>query len=77
MSSQIIGYGDAQSDIVLCPEVKKALTHAVTLAVQQVAQNYEDKVINYTQPVLLAEVAIMLWLTIMGAKEPRSAAASR
>ena len=37
---------------------------------------YEDKVINYTQPVLLAEVAIMLWLTIVGAKERRSVAAS-
>ena len=37
---------------------------------------YEDKVINSTQPVLLAEVAIMLWLTIMGAKERHLAAAS-
>jgi hypothetical protein len=37
---------------------------------------YEDQVINYTQPVLLAEVAIMLWLIIMGAKERRSAAVS-
>ena len=37
---------------------------------------YEDQVINYTQPVLLAEVAIMLWLTIMGAQERRLAAAS-
>lgn len=37
---------------------------------------YEDKVINYTEPVLLAEVAIMLWLIIMGAKEQRLAAAS-
>jgi hypothetical protein len=37
---------------------------------------YEDKVINFTQPLLLAEVAIMLWLTIMGAKERPSAAAS-
>ena len=37
---------------------------------------YEDKVINYTQPLLLAEVAIMLWLTIVGAKERRLAAAS-
>ncbi len=33
---------------------------------------YEDNVINYTQPVLLAEVAIMLWLIIMGAKEQRA-----
>jgi hypothetical protein len=33
---------------------------------------YEDKVINYTQPVLLAEVAIMLWLIIMGAKDQRA-----
>jgi hypothetical protein len=37
---------------------------------------YEDKVINSTQPALLAEVAIMLWLTIMGAKERHLAAAS-
>src|SRR5262249_10806742 len=37
---------------------------------------YEDKVISYTQPVLLAEVAIMLWLTIMGAKERPIAVAS-
>lgn len=37
---------------------------------------YEDKVINYTEPVLIAEVAIMLWLIIMGAKEERLAAAS-
>jgi hypothetical protein len=37
---------------------------------------YEDKVISYTQPLLLAEVAIMLWLTIVGAKERRLAAAS-
>ena len=37
---------------------------------------YEDKVISYTEPVLLAEVAIMLWLLIMGAKERRLAVAS-
>jgi hypothetical protein len=36
---------------------------------------YEDKVINFTRPVLLAEVAIMLWLVIMGAKERRLPAA--
>jgi len=30
---------------------------------------YEDKVWRFAQPVLFAEVAIMLWLTIMGAKE--------
>ena len=30
---------------------------------------YEDKVINYTQPVEWAEAAILLWLIIMGAKE--------
>jgi hypothetical protein len=34
---------------------------------------YEDKVSNFAQPVLLAEVAIMLWLAIMGAKEQRLA----
>ena len=37
---------------------------------------YEDKVINYTQPLLLAEVAIMLWLTIVGAEERPLARAS-
>jgi hypothetical protein len=31
---------------------------------------YEDKVFTYTQPLLMAEVAIMLWLMIMGAKPP-------
>lgn len=37
---------------------------------------YEDKVINFTEPVLNAELAIMAWLIIMGAKEKRLAAAS-
>lgn len=37
---------------------------------------YEDKVIRFAQPVLFAEVAIMLWLAIMGVKEKRLAAAS-
>ena len=32
---------------------------------------YEDTVYNITQPVALGEVATMLWLVIMGAKEPR------
>jgi hypothetical protein len=32
---------------------------------------WEDKVFNITQPVMLGEVAIMLWLVIMGAKEQR------
>ena len=36
---------------------------------------YEDKVWKFAQPVLFAEVAIMLWLVIMGAKERRLAAA--
>lgn len=44
--SQVTGDGEAESDVVLCPEVKKALTQATTIAVQQVAQNYIDKVIN-------------------------------
>jgi hypothetical protein len=35
----------------------------------------EDKVINYTEPVLFAELAIVLWLIIMGAKEWRLAVA--
>ena len=37
---------------------------------------YEDKVFTYTQPLTLAEVAIMLWLVIMGAKERHSVATS-
>ena len=44
--SQVTGDGEAQSDVVFCPEVKKALTQATTLAVQQVAQSYVDKIIN-------------------------------
>jgi Domain of unknown function (DUF4386) len=36
---------------------------------------YEDKVFTYTQPLVMAEVAIMLWLVIMGAKEQRLAVA--
>ena len=36
---------------------------------------YEDKVFNIAQPVMLGEVAFMLWLLIMGAKEQRLAAA--
>lgn len=31
---------------------------------------YEDKVWRFAQPVLFAEVALMLWLAIMGVKEP-------
>ena len=34
---------------------------------------YEEKVYNLAQPFMLAEVAIMLWLAIMGAKEQRLA----
>ena len=37
---------------------------------------YERKVWNFAQPALLGEVAIMLWLAIMGAKEPRLSAES-
>lgn len=37
---------------------------------------YEDKVVRFAQPVLFAEVAIMLWLAIMGVKEKRLAPAS-
>jgi hypothetical protein len=36
----------------------------------------EHKIWNFAQPVLFGEVAIMLWLTIIGAKEPRLAAGS-
>jgi hypothetical protein len=37
---------------------------------------YGDKVFSITQPIALGEVATMLWLVIMGAKEQRLAAAS-
>lgn len=37
---------------------------------------YEDKVISFAQPVLFAEVAVMLWLAIMGVREKRLAPAS-
>ncbi|HEX9162654.1 MAG TPA: DUF4386 domain-containing protein [Thermoanaerobaculia bacterium] len=32
-------------------------------------QGYEDKVFTYGQPLMFAEVAIMLWLLIMGARD--------
>jgi len=35
---------------------------------------YENKVWNFAQPILLGEVAIMLWLAIIGAKEKHVAA---
>ena len=37
---------------------------------------YEDQVIKFAQPVLFAEVAIMLWLAIMGVREKRLATTS-
>src|SRR5262249_20643069 len=37
---------------------------------------YQDKAFSITQPVALGEVATMLWLVIMGAKEQRLAVAS-
>jgi len=37
--------------------------------------HYEDKVFAYAQPLMIGELAIMLWLVIKGAKEPRLAAA--
>jgi hypothetical protein len=36
---------------------------------------YEAKVFAYTQPLIIGELAVMLWLAIMGAKEQRLAAA--
>ena len=30
---------------------------------------HEDKVFTYAQPLMIGEVATMLWLVIMGAKE--------
>jgi len=37
---------------------------------------YEDKVFTYAQPLMIGEVATMLWLVIMGAKEQRLAGGS-
>src|SRR5215467_13663100 len=37
---------------------------------------YEDRAFSFTQPVVLGEVAIMLWLVIFGAKERRLATAT-
>jgi hypothetical protein len=37
---------------------------------------YEDKAFNFSQPFAMGEVATMLWLVIMGAREQRLAAAS-
>jgi hypothetical protein len=37
---------------------------------------YEDKVFTYAQPLMIGEVAAMLWLVIMGAKEQRLAGGS-
>ena len=37
---------------------------------------YEDKVIKFAQPVLFAEVAIMLWLALIGVREKRLATMS-
>ena len=34
---------------------------------------YEDKVYSAIQPIVLGEVATMLWLAIMGAKDKRPA----
>jgi len=36
----------------------------------------EDKIFTYGQPLMFGEVAVMLWLVIMGAREPRLAAPS-
>jgi hypothetical protein len=37
---------------------------------------YEQKIWNFARPILFGEVAIMLWLAIIGAKEPHLAAGS-
>lgn len=34
--------------------------------------HYEDKVFTYSQPTMLAEVALMLWLVVKGARPPDS-----
>jgi hypothetical protein len=35
------------------------------------APDYQDHLFLYLQPVFLAELAAMLWLLIIGAREPR------
>ena len=37
---------------------------------------YEDKVFTYAQPLLMGELAFMLWLVIKGAKPPALDAAA-
>ncbi len=39
------------------------------------APDYTDPLFRYFQPLFLAELAAMLWLLIVGAKEPRPIAA--
>ncbi len=40
------------------------------------APDYSDALFRYLQPVFLAELAAMLWLLIVGAKEPPHVAAA-
>jgi hypothetical protein len=35
---------------------------------------YEDKAFTYGQPLMIGELVMMLWLVVMGAKEPQSSA---
>jgi len=35
---------------------------------------YEDKAFTYGQPLMIGELVMMLWLVVMGAREPRSTA---
>jgi hypothetical protein len=39
------------------------------------APDYTDALFRYFQPVFLAELVAMLWLLIVGAKQPRPVAA--
>jgi hypothetical protein len=35
---------------------------------------YEDKAFAYGQPLMIGELVMMLWLVVVGAREPRSTA---
>ena len=44
LTSVVTGDGESETDVVLCSEIKKAMSQATSLAIQQVTQNYLDKI---------------------------------
>jgi hypothetical protein len=44
LSSVVAGDGESDSDVFLCSDIKKAISQATSLAIQQVTQNYLDKI---------------------------------